>query len=64
MILNIAKALGIPVIAEGVETEEQLKRLKELGCPIVQGYYFSKPLHSTEFENRFLVSHENRKTEE
>ncbi len=64
MILNIAKALGIPVIAEGVETKEQLKRLKELGCPIVQGYYFSKPLHSTEFENRFLVSHENRKTEE
>ena len=64
MILNIAKALGIPVIAEGVETEEQLKRLKELGCPIVQGYYFSKPLHSTEFENRFLVSHENRKTKE
>ena len=64
MILNIAKALGIPVIAEGVETEEQLKRLKELGCPIVQGFYFSKPLHSTEFENRFLVSHENRKTEE
>ncbi len=64
MILNIAKALGIPVIAEGVETEEQLKRLKELGCFIVQGYCFSKPLHSTEFENRFLMSHENRKTEE
>ncbi|MBP3267571.1 MAG: EAL domain-containing protein, partial [Ruminococcus sp.] len=37
------------VIAEGVETEEQMELLKKLGCDIIQGYYFSKPLSPEEF---------------
>jgi hypothetical protein len=39
----------MPVIAEGVETEEQYLTLKAMGCDIVQGYYFSKPLPKEEF---------------
>ena len=54
VILDIAKTLGIPVTAEGVETEEQLRQLKELGCETVQGFYFSKPLPADKFENEYL----------
>ena len=44
IIINIAHLLNCEVIAEGVETEEQLKYLREHGCDIIQGYYYSKPL--------------------
>ncbi|MCR4622471.1 MAG: EAL domain-containing protein [Clostridiales bacterium] len=50
VIIDIADRFSVPVIAEGVETEEQLKTLKALGCDIVQGYYFSKPVPPAEFE--------------
>ncbi len=43
-ILQMAKALDIRVIAEGVETEFQLDQLRELGCLVGQGYYFSRPV--------------------
>jgi EAL domain-containing protein (putative c-di-GMP-specific phosphodiesterase class I) len=42
-IINIAKGLGIEVIAEGVETEKQARILSELGCEYLQGYYFGRP---------------------
>lgn len=51
--LDIAKLLGIPVVAEGVETEEQMLALKHMGCDIAQGYYFSKPVPADEFERFF-----------
>ena len=54
LILGIAKNLKIPVIAEGVETAEQIKLLKDLGCEIVQGFYFSRPLQAADFEASFL----------
>jgi diguanylate cyclase (GGDEF)-like protein/PAS domain S-box-containing protein len=47
-IINIAKALGIFVVAEGVETEEQAVRLHELGCDEAQGYLFSRPMPAHE----------------
>lgn len=50
IIIDIAKYLNVPVIAEGVETEEQYLALKELGCDYIQGYYFSKPVPADEFE--------------
>ena len=43
-IIAMSKALGKEVVAEGVETKEQLQLLIELGCDYIQGYYFSKPL--------------------
>ncbi len=48
LVLDIAKYLEVPVVAEGVETEEELKMLKEAGCDIIQGYYFSKPIPPSE----------------
>ncbi len=43
-IVAIARSFGMDVIAEGVETQEQLEQLQELGCHNIQGYYFSRPL--------------------
>ena len=58
LILDTAKSLNIPAIAEGVETESQLKLLKELGCTLIQGHYFSQPLASDDFETQILQKNE------
>lgn len=50
LILEIADSLKVPAVAEGVETESQLQLLKRMGCSLVQGYYFSRPLPAEEFE--------------
>jgi EAL domain-containing protein (putative c-di-GMP-specific phosphodiesterase class I) len=50
LILDIARSLKIIVVAEGVETKEQLDFLKKRGCELVQGFYFSRPLPLEEFE--------------
>ena len=44
VILNLAKSLGMTVIAEGIETEEQALKLKELGCHYAQGFLFSRAM--------------------
>ena len=49
MLISLAKYLGLPVIAEGVEEKEQYEKLKSAGCDMVQGYYFSKPVPEEEF---------------
>jgi len=49
-ITTLAHSLEMSVIAEGVETEEQLTQLKALGCEYMQGYLFSKPLNSKDIE--------------
>jgi EAL domain-containing protein (putative c-di-GMP-specific phosphodiesterase class I) len=43
-IITLANNLKIPVVAEGVETREQLAMLQTLACPFVQGYLFARPL--------------------
>ena len=50
VIVEIAETLSVPMIAEGVETAEQLCALREIGCDMVQGYYFSPPRPAAEFE--------------
>ena len=50
LILDIAKYLRLMVVAEGVETEGQLNLLKDAGCDLVQGFYFSRPIPPEEFE--------------
>ena len=47
-IIALSHCLGIKVVAEGVETKEQLKCLADAGCDEIQGYYYSKPLPPTE----------------
>jgi len=57
--MDLAHNLAVEVIAEGVEEVEQLEILKSLGCDLIQGYYFSKPLPATEFKEYVL---NNRKS--
>ena len=54
VMILLAESFGVTTIAEGVETAEQMFTLKMMGCDIIQGYYFSKPLPAKEFE-AFLV---------
>ncbi len=53
-IITMAKAAGIVTVAEGVETQEQLELLAELGCDQVQGYLLGRPVPAEVFEERFL----------
>ena len=54
LILEIAASLKVPVVAEGVETKTQMQLLKKMGCALVQGYYFSRPLPCDEFEKSIM----------
>ncbi len=50
-VINMAKSLGFETIAEGVEEEQQHSYLHDIGCDVIQGYYFSKPLPPAEVES-------------
>lgn len=54
-IVGLARWLNLSVVAEGVETREQLERLREIGCDYVQGYFFAKPMPAGEFEKLLLT---------
>lgn len=54
MIVNMAKELQLQVIAEGVETGEQTRLLKQLGFSYAQGYYYGRPVPQEEFFHRYL----------
>ncbi|MCR5612335.1 EAL domain-containing protein [Treponema sp.] len=56
-IIRMAHSMGLTTIAEGAETERHFKVLKSLGCDLIQGYCFSKPLPVTDFEN-YLISND------
>ena len=55
-IIDLARTLGLRVVAEGVESEKQLSRLRELGCEMAQGYYFSEPLPGAETTGLLMPS--------
>ena len=53
LVMDIAKYLNIKIVAEGVEDKETVDFLKSVGCSIIQGYYFSKPLPEEDFVKKF-----------
>ena len=56
--IELAHQLDIKVVAEGIETLEQAQKLERLGCDELQGYYFSKPLSSADFDEWWLQHNE------
>jgi EAL domain-containing protein (putative c-di-GMP-specific phosphodiesterase class I) len=54
-IIALSNQIGLAVVAEGIETSEQLKILRDLGCEFGQGYLFSKPLSVAEIEAKFML---------
>ncbi len=53
-IISLAKELGFACLAEGAESKSQVDRLRELGCEIIQGYYYSKPIPIEEYDKKYL----------
>jgi len=60
MIITIANTLELDIVAEGVETQEQLAYLKDLNCDMYQGYLCSKPLPAYQFEKLFYDCKSNQ----
>jgi EAL domain-containing protein (putative c-di-GMP-specific phosphodiesterase class I) len=58
-IIEIGRSLGIEVLAEGVETMEHARILRELGCQELQGYAFARAMSATEFE-AFILDRRQR----
>ncbi len=54
-VVNMAKVIGIHTLAEGVETPEQVQFLRDIGCEMLQGYYYSMPINEEQFY-RFITS--------
>lgn len=59
-VVRMINELNMSVIAEGVETIEQVNFLREIDCNMTQGYYFDKPLPHDEFEQRLITRKYNR----
>jgi diguanylate cyclase (GGDEF)-like protein len=55
LVMGIARELDLDVIAEGVETEEDVTYLKTIGCKFAQGYYFARPMPKTDFEKLLTI---------
>lgn len=53
-IVQLGKELSMTIVSEGIETTEQINFLKRIKCPIIQGYFFSKPLHHLEFLAKYF----------
>ena len=49
-VIDLAKQLSLKTVVEGVETKEQFEFLRDCGCDMIQGYYFSKPVDAAEYE--------------
>lgn len=58
-IMQLAHSLRLEVIAEGVENGEQLTRLRELGCNLIQGFFFSRPVGAEEAEHLYWKIHDS-----
>ena len=62
-IVEMATDLGIKVVCEGVETQGQIDMLKKIGCRMVQGFYYSKPIPLAAFMDKYLKKEDTAKAD-
>ena len=55
-VVTMANKLGLGLLAEGVETREQVEVLRKIGCDLVQGYYYAKPMPAEALFEQFKES--------
>ena len=60
MIIELARTLGLEVVAEGIEAGDQLAVLKEMGCDLGQGFYLSPPLSTSIIDDRVRLERPSR----
>ena len=60
-VVGLARWLNLRVVAEGIETREQARRLREIGCDYAQGYYFARPLPCAEYERLLAAEAEKER---
>ena len=60
MIIELARTLGLEVVAEGIEAADQLAVLKEMGCDLGQGFYLSPPLSTSIIDDRVRIERPSR----
>ena len=53
-IIQICQTCGMNCVAEGVENEEQIAALREIGCSYAQGFYYDRPMPAEQFEEKYL----------
>lgn len=63
-LMRMFSTIGIFVVAEGIESENQVRALKKMGCHSIQGYYYSKPLDTTKFKDFFYSLNKKWKMED
>ncbi|MCC3867971.1 putative bifunctional diguanylate cyclase/phosphodiesterase [Terrisporobacter mayombei] len=54
-VINMAKGLGLNIVAEGVDSDSQLSVLRNLGCDTIQGYYYEKPMKIEQLEKKYFM---------
>lgn len=59
-VVAMAKSLDMSTTAEGVETVEEAKLIRNLGCDKIQGFYFGRPMTAEDASNLFKLAHERR----
>lgn len=52
-IIDLAKRLNMKIVAEGIESREQVEFLTEQECDLIQGYFYAKPMPISEFEQKY-----------
>jgi len=59
-VVSMANKLELGIVAEGVETKEQVELLRNIGCDMVQGYYYAKPMAAEEFFELLKEQNQNK----
>jgi len=59
-VIDLAKKLNMKIVAEGIESKEQVEFLTEQECDLIQGYFYAKPMPISEFEQKYNIDNDEK----